>query len=469
MTDLELAFTPALDLARMIATRAVSPVEVVSNTLARIDDVNPKVNCFCFVWHDEAVKAAHLAAQAVARGETLGALHGVPIALKDTTPTAGHRTTLGSYTHEHWIPDRDAYIVGALRRAGAIIVGKTTTPEFAHTLLTDSPLWGVTRNPWNLERTPGGSSGGSAAAVAAGCVPLAEGTDMGGSVRIPAAWCGIVGLKPGLGRIPMDTLPGLFDLMSHHGPLARTIDDASLFLQVTQGPDDADILSVPCRLDLQAPVPASVEGLHLALSIDLGLWAVDSEIEDAVRAAAAALRDAGAVVEEVEVSVTRKDEEVWVDLWSVFMATYYGHLVEAYAAKMDPDVLHLIERGSRLSAVQLKGLEVERTGLWRRLAPVLASHDALMCPTMSTGPSPAAKADRPKDPPDDGRYHAADMTGVFNLVAPCPALSVPCGWDAQALPIGLQVVGRRWREDTVLQIGRAVELAIPGAIRRPPI
>jgi len=469
MTDLELAFTPALDLARMIATRAVSPVEVVSNVLARIDDVNPTLNCFCFVWHDEAVKAAHLAAQAVARGETLGALHGVPIALKDTTPTAGHRTTLGSYTHEHWIPDRDAYIVGALRRAGAIIVGKTTTPEFAHTLLTDSPLWGVTRNPWNLERTPGGSSGGSAAAVAAGCVPLAEGTDMGGSVRIPAAWCGIVGLKPGLGRIPMDTLPGLFDLMSHHGPLARTIDDASLFLQVTQGPDDADILSVPCRLDLQAPVPASVEGLHLALSIDLGLWAVDSEIEDAVRAAAAALRDAGAVVEEVEVSVKRKDEEIWVDLWSVFMATYYGHLVEAYAAKMDPDVLHLIERGNRLSAVQLKGLEVERTGLWRRLAPVLASHDALLCPTMSTGPSPAAKADRPKDPPDDGRYHAADMTGVFNLVAPCPALSVPCGWDAQALPIGLQVVGRRWREDTVLQIGRAVEMAIPGATRRPPI
>ena len=144
-------------------------------------------------------------------------------------------------------------------------------------------------------------------------------------------------------------------------------------------------------------------------------------------------------------------------------------MVETYAAKMDPDALDLIERGNRLSAVQLKRLEVERTVLWRRLAPVLASHDALLCPTMSTGPSPAAKADRPKDPPDDGRYHAADMTGVFNLVAPCPALSVPCGWDAQALPIGLQVVGRRWREDTVLQIGRAVELAIPGAIRRPPI
>src|SRR5438270_1578662 len=324
MTDLELAFTPALDLARMIATRAVSPVEVVSNTLARIDDVNPKVNCFCFVWHDEAVDAADAATRAVARGEELGPLHGVPVALNDTTPTAGHRTTLGSYTHEHWIPDRDAYIVGALRRAGAIVVGKTTTPEFAHTLITDSPLWGITRNPWNPERTPGGSSGGSGAAVASGCVPLAEGSDMGGSVRIPAAWCGVVGLKPGLGRIPMDTLPGLFDLISHHGPLARTVDDARLFLQATQGPDDADILSVACPLELSSPTPASVEGLRLGLSIDLGLWAVDPAIEAAVRAAAAALGRAGAVVDEVEVGITRADEEAWVDLWGVFMATYYG-------------------------------------------------------------------------------------------------------------------------------------------------
>jgi Asp-tRNA(Asn)/Glu-tRNA(Gln) amidotransferase A subunit family amidase len=267
----------------------------------------------------------------------------------------------------------------------------------------------------------------------------------------------------------MDGLPGLFDLMSHHGPLARTIDDIRLFLQVTQGPDDADILSVPCPLDLRAPVPASVDGLRLALSIDLGLWAVDPAIEAAVRAAAAALEAAGALVEEVEVSVTRKDEEVWVDLWGVFMATYYGHLVDRYAAKMDPDVLRLIERGNTLSAVQLKGLELERTALWRRLAKVFGSHDALLCPTMSTGPSPAAKADRPKPPPADGRFHAADMTGVFNLVAPCPALSVPCGWDTDALPIGLQVVGRRWREDTVLRIGRAVELAIPAANRRPPI
>jgi Asp-tRNA(Asn)/Glu-tRNA(Gln) amidotransferase A subunit family amidase len=348
-------------------------------------------------------------------------------------------------------------------------VGKTTTPEFAHTLITDSPLWGVTRNPWNLERTPGGSSGGSAAAVAAGCVALAEGTDMGGSVRIPAAWCGVVGLKPGLGRIPMDTLPGLFDLMSHHGPLARTIDDARLFLQVTQGPDDADILSVPCPIDLRAPIPASVAGMRLALSIDLGLWAVDPVIEAAVRAAAAALRTAGAVVDELPVRVLRSDETAWVDLWGVFMATYYGHLVDEYRSRMDPEVLRLIERGNSLSAVHIKRLELQRTELWRRMATVLASYDALLCPSMATGPSPAAKADQRQVHQDDGRYHGADMTGVFNLIAPCPALSVPCGWDGDGMPVGLQVVGRRWREDTVLRIGRAIELALPEARRRPPI
>jgi Asp-tRNA(Asn)/Glu-tRNA(Gln) amidotransferase A subunit family amidase len=469
VSDLDLAFTPAVELARMIAARAVSPVDVVSNSLARIDAVNPTLNCFCFVWHDEALEAARAAAQMVARGEALGPLHGVPVALKDTTPTAGHRTTLGSYTHEHWIPERDAYIVGALRRAGAIVVGKTTTPEFAHTLITDSPLWGVTRNPWNLERTTGGSSGGSAAAVAAGCVPLAEGTDMGGSVRIPAAWCGVVGLKPGLGRIPMNTLPGLFDLMSHHGPLASTVDDARLFLQVTQGPDDADILSIPCPLDLRSTIPASVEGMRLALSIDLGLWAVDPAIEASVRAAARALQAAGASVDEVDVSVTRADETAWVDLWGVFMATYYGHLVEEYRGKMDPDVLQLIERGNSLSAVHIKRLELLRTDLWRRMATVLASHDALLCPAMATGPSPAAKADRQKVHFDDGKYHAADMTGVFNLIAPVPAMSIPCGWDGDGMPVGLQVVGRRWREDTVLRIGRAVETALPDARRRPPI
>jgi Asp-tRNA(Asn)/Glu-tRNA(Gln) amidotransferase A subunit family amidase len=466
MVDLELAFLPATEQARLVAEGSVSPVDLVENALARIEQVNPRLNCFCVVTDAEARAAAREAEAAVVRGEPLGPLHGVPIALKDTTPTAGIRTTLGSYTHEHWVPERDAAIVGSLRRAGAILVGKTTTPEFAHTLFTDSPLWGPTRNPWDLGRTPGGSSGGSGAAVAAGCVALAEGSDMGGSVRIPAAWCGVVGLKPGIGRIPMDVLPGLFDSISHHGPLARTVDDARLFLAVTEGPDDADIQSVVAPLALDGPVPSSVEGMRLALSVDLGCWAVEPAIARAVRSAAAALEAAGAVVDEVELTLSARDEGVWLELWGVFMAAYYGHLVEQHGDRMDPDVLALIRLGESMSAPQYKRLELERTDLWRRVSAVLADHDAILCPTMATGPLTAAKADRVlTPPPDDGRHHANDMTAVWNLVAPCPALSVPCGFDADGLPVGLQIVGPRWREDIVLRVGRAVELSQPPPAR----
>ncbi|MGD9705569.1 MAG: amidase [Acidimicrobiia bacterium] len=469
--DNGLAFRSAGDLSSLIRARQLSATEAVSNALARIGDVGSTLNCFTAVWHDDALAAARAADDAVASGAALGPLHGVPVAVKDTTPVGGRRTTLGSYTHEHWVPARDAHVVAALRRAGAVIVAQTTAPEFAHSLITDSPLWGVTRNPWDLSRTTGGSSGGAGAAVASGCVPLAEGSDMGGSVRIPAAWCGIVGLKPGLGRIPMDSMPSLFDNISHHGPLARCVDDARLFLAATQGPDDADIMSITTPLDLSQPVAGDVHGLRLALSIDLGCWAVDVEIEAAVRAAADALRAAGAVVEEVDLPMTARDEAVWMDLWAVFMAGYYGHLVEEHHDRMDARVLELISHGNTLSAAHVKRLDIERTDLWRRVASVFADHEAILCPTMAVPPGPAAKVDWDHaPPPDDGRYHAPDMTAVWNLVSPCPALSVPCGQHGDTLPIGLQVVGERWREDTVLRVGRAVELAMPEvAARRPPL
>ena len=248
--DLDLCYTPAHELARRIRERELSPVEVVEASLARIAEVNPRLNCFCFVYEDEAVGLARDAERAVARGDDVGPLHGVPIAIKDLTPTKGKRTTMGSYAFEHFVPEESALIVERLLVAGAIMVGKTTTPEFAYSSFTESPLWGVTRNPWDTGRTPGGSSGGSGAAVASGCVPLAEGTDMGGSVRIPAAWCGLVGLKPSYGRIPLDFLPTQFDTIHHFGPLARTVEDARLFLSVAQGPDARDIMSEVPPVDL---------------------------------------------------------------------------------------------------------------------------------------------------------------------------------------------------------------------------
>jgi Asp-tRNA(Asn)/Glu-tRNA(Gln) amidotransferase A subunit family amidase len=477
--DLDRCFAPAVDQAASVAARECSPVELVELAIARIGEIQPQLNCFAHVWADEALAEARAAADAVARGDALGPLHGVPVAVKETTQVDGRRFTVGSRTHADVVADHDAYVTEALRRAGAIIVGATTSPEFAHTLQTDSPMWGTTRNPWNPAYTPGGSSGGSAAAVATGCVALAEGSDMGGSVRIPAAWCGVVGLKPGIGRIPMDVLPGLFDSISHHGPLARSVDDARLFLRCTQGPDERDIQSVTTPLDLDGSTPSDVRGMRFGVSVDLGNWWVHPEIAAAVTAAAEALEAAGAVIEPVDIDLGEADEFVWIQLWGVFMSSYFGHLVDEHAEVMDPDVLRLIELGNSLGATHVKRLEIERTRTWHQVRSALSGRAALLCPTMATPPPPAAKADRVRaershDRPDDGKYHAEDMTGIFNLVAPCPALSVPCGVHRDApyagMPIGLQIVGRRWREDTVLQIGRAVELAIPAATgRRPPV
>lgn len=456
-----------------MASGEAFPLELVELALDRIGEVQPRLNCFAHVWADEALAEARAAAEVPAAAR--GPLHGVPVAVKETTQVAGRRFTAGSRTQAHTVADHDAYVTEALRRHGAIVVGAATSPEFAHTLQTDSPLWGTTRNPWNPAFTPGGSSGGSAAAVASGCVALAEGSDMGGSVRIPASWCGIVGLKPGIGRIPMDVLPGLFDSLSHHGPLARSVDDARLFLRCTQGPDDRDLLSVTTPLDLNGVTPEHVKGMRFGLSIDLGSWWVHPEIEAAVTAAARALEAAGAVIEPVDPGLGREDEELWIQLWGVFMSGYFADRVDEYADVMDPDVLRLIELGNSLSATHVKRLELARTDTWRRVRRVLAGRDALLCPTMAMPPAPAAKADRDRPAAHhDGKYHAEDMTAVFNLVAPCPALSVPCGAHADepyaGMPIGLQIVGHRWREDVVLRIGRAVELALPQFTgRRPPI
>ena len=470
MADLELCYTPATELAKRIRSRKISPVEIVKNALDRIAEVNPKLNCFCFVYPEEALKAARKAEAAVMAKKKLAPLHGIPVAIKDLTPTKGKRTTLGSYTHEHWVPDYNATVVDSLLNAGGIMVGKTTTPEFAYSSFCESPLWGTTRNPWNLERTPGGSSGGAGSAVASGCIPVAEGTDMGGSVRIPASFCGLVGLKPSLGRIPLDLLPSVFDNISHFGPITRTIDDARLFLSVTQGPDDRDIQSIPGPLDLDGPQPARIKGMKFALSMDLGFYYVDPEVEKAVKRAAAALKEAGATVEKVKLPWNQRVVDMWMEIWQVFMAAYFGHTLAKYRDKMDPFVVHLIEEGNKMSAADYKRLEIERTKQWNEFRPILAKYDALLCPTMAlTAPKVGTGDAIFYEHSDDGFYHGLDITCPFNNLAACPALSVPAGWSRDGLPIGLQIVTRRWRDDTALTIGKALEKARPWADKRPPI
>ncbi len=470
MSDLDLAYATATELARLIRTREISPVEVIGKTLARIEEVNTKLNCFCFVYPEEALNKARAVEQAILAGENLKPLAGIPIAIKDMTPTKGKRTTLGSYIYEHWVPNHDAAIVEKLTAAGAIMVGTTTTPEFAHSGFTESPLWGVTRNPWDPTRTPGGSSGGSGAAVASGCVPLAEGTDMGGSVRIPAAECGVVGLKPSLGRIPMDILPSLFDNISHFGPLARSIDDAALFLATAQGPDERDIQSIGVAVEIPQPIPADIKGWHLALSIDLGCYVVDPEIEANARAAAEALRDMGAVVEEVELAWNAEVHQAWTNTWRVFMAAYFGQHLEKWRDKMDPEVVELMETGFAMSAVDYKRLEIVRSRQWDELAKVLSRFDALLAPTMAQPPAPVAdKAKEERGIDGQGRLLQRDMTEPFNLVSQCPVLSVPSGFTSGGLPTAISICGRRFEDLSVLKIGAALEQARPWRAARPPI
>jgi Asp-tRNA(Asn)/Glu-tRNA(Gln) amidotransferase A subunit family amidase len=469
MTDLDIAYTPATTLARMIRSKDISPVQVIENCLERIQEVNPKLNCFCFTYPEEALVKARAAEKAIASGETTGPLHGIPVAIKDLTATKGKTTTMGSYIYEHRVPDVNAAIVEKLEAAGAIIVGKTTTPEFAYDGFTNSPLWGKTRNPWNPECTPGGSSGGSGAAVSSGCVPLAEGSDMGGSVRIPASFCGIFGLKPSLGRIPMDILPSLYDNISHFGPLARTIDDIALFMSVAQGPDERDIQSNTTPQDFTIPVPHDLSGLNLAFSMDLGHVEIDSEVQDVINTALEMLRSAGAVITDVDLDWTPDLQNVWNDYWKVFMAAYFGHHLEKWRERMDPNVVKLIEGGMAMGAVEYKQLEITRSVAWRKLSAILTQFDGLLCPvmTMVAPPVDATSADFYRI--ENGRYHGMDLTSVFNLFSQCPALSIPAGFNRQKLPMGLQVVGQRFDDTGTLCMGAAIDKVLGVSGHRPGI
>jgi Asp-tRNA(Asn)/Glu-tRNA(Gln) amidotransferase A subunit family amidase len=470
MVDLELCYASASDVAQRIRSGAISPVDVVRNSLARIEEVQPKLNGFCFVYPEEALERARVAEAAAMKGEVWGPLHGVPIAIKDLTPTRGKRTTMGSHIYEHWVPDKDAAVVAKLIAAGAIMVGKTNTPEFAYSTFTESPLWGITRNPWNRERTPGGSSGGSAVAVATGCVALAEGSDMGGSVRIPASFSGVVGLKPSFGRIPFEILPSQFDSISHFGPLARTVEDAALFLAVTQGPDERDIQTLKPALDVILPLDPDLRGMRIALSVDLGYCRIAPQVEACTRSAADALHDAGAVVEEVELGWTREIHDAWLRHWGVYLAAFFGQHLGEWRSKMDPNVVELMDEGFAMGAVDFKRIEFVRTRQWQTLGPILERFDALLCPTMSRTAPEVGRAETDFVIDDaEGRFLGLDLTLPFNFVSQCPAISVPFGFDDQALPIGVQVVGRRYDDLTTLRIGKALEAATGGGYKRPPL
>lgn len=445
----------AAEIAQAIASGALTATKAVSAALDRAEEITP-LNAFTIIDREGALAAASKVDAGAYKDHPL---RGVPFAAKDFTPTAGHLSTRGSWSTGNTVPEIDPVYVQRLKAVGAVLIGKTTTPEFAYSSFTNSPRWGVTRNPHDLNRTPGGSSGGAAVAVATGCVPLAEGSDMGGSVRIPAALSGVVGLKPSLGRIPMDILPLGPDILSHFGPLAASVDDAAMFLSVTQGPDAADILSQP------SPEPigsiTSAETPRLAFSVDLGYYHVAPDVRARMEEVADALRASGALVDPVDLGWTREVNDTWLKLWSVTQAASWGDALPAYRTQMDPNLVALMEEGLACSAIELRHIEAKRNRLWHDLARLFTRYDALCTPTCAVTAPGLDETDSDYESNDSqGRFKGLDMTCPFNLISPCPALSVPVGL-AHGLPVGLQIVGPRFADLEVLRIGKTIEQIFP--------
>ena len=460
--------TDALTLARQIRTKAISPVAVVDAVLHRIESLQPTVNAFITVTADEARDAARRAEAALMASTAVGPLHGVPFSVKDLLFTRGVRTTMGSFIFADQVPAEDAVPVRRLREAGAILIGKTTTPEFGHKPLTDSPLFGATRNPWNLSRTAGGSSGGAAAAVATGQGPLALGTDGGGSIRIPAACCGIVGLKPTLGRVPHIHQADLFSSTSYIGPMARTVAEVAACFDVIAGFDPADPYSRPEPPDDLRGL--EVRGLRVGWLPRVGNRLVDGEVLAACEAAVRHLESRGARVETVEENFAALEDAFLVVLQGGLAARVGPHMAK-FGDKVAPSLRRTVEGGARWSAIDSATAAGKRTAIFRRVHTLFQRFDVLVSPTVSR---PALAVDHDAfEPISIGGETAGSIRGAwypylwpFNLSGH-PAISLPCGWSSDGLPIGLQLVGPWYADRRVLALAEHLERERPCARPMP--
>ncbi|GCD95182.1 amidase [Embleya hyalina] len=462
----ELAYLPATEALRRFRDRSLSPVELMNAVITRAEAVEPVVNCLAERMYDEALAAAREAeARYAGKGDAPRPLEGLAVATKEEQPIAGRIIAEGSLPFATEIAETTHPVVERVMAAGGIVHARTTTPEFSCAAFTDSKLWGVTRNPWNPAYSPGGSSGGAGAALAAGSTTLATGSDIGGSIRIPASFTGTVGYKPPYGRVP--ALPPFnLDTYCHDGPMTRTVADCVLLQNVIAGPHPLDGVALSPKLTLPT-VPGGVAGLRVALSIGLGDWQVDPEVEANTRAVADALREAGAIVEEVAVDIRRRDvmDTAMIHFGAIFgswvrgVANDHGDQLNAYTLRFAEETVAVADRRGLLS-----GLERE-AAIQAEIGGLLDRYDVLLCPTAGI---PAFLAD------DDytstkvtingvelEHYLEASLTTVFNIASRCPVLSVPSGRAANGVPTGVQIVGRFYDDATVFRVAAAVERVRP--------
>ena len=468
MNATDLAYTPATDLIPRIRSKALSPVELTRTVLERIEMVNPKINAFCTVTAEAALASARAAEEAVMKGGPLGPLHGVPVSIKDLALVKGVPAKFGSFVFEKRVGEVDAPYVRRLKEAGAILVGKTTTPEFGWKALGDSPLTGITRNPWNLGMTSGGSSAGAAAAAAAGLGPLHQGSDGAGSIRVPSAFCGIYGFKPSFGRVPMWPISNT-DSASHTGPMTRTVADAALMLAVMAGPDDWDRQSLDAPpADYVGRLRESIKGLRVGWSLDLGGLRVDPEVGQVAKRAAEAFAELGCAIEDVKVSLPDTREMIHL-LWNSHYAGNYGSVLKEFRSRMDPGLVAAIEDGRRYTAEAYVEMRGRKNGYCDALRALFDTYDLLLTPTVSVAAFEVGRLNPAHFPQHAWDWFPwAGFSYPFNFTGQ-PAATVPAGFTPSGMPVGLQIVGRRLADLQVLQASAAFEQARPWAQKRPAL
>ncbi|MBO4223876.1 amidase [Bradyrhizobium neotropicale] len=470
MTNLQsdIGYASAIELKESYARGDTTPVEVVKAVLERINAINPRINAFSLVMHEEALAAARQSEQRL-RNREAGPLEGIPVTIKDAFDVAGQETSTGSYAIKGQVAATDNVVVERLRKAGAVIIGKTTMSEFAWSGMSRNPVTGITHNPWRHGLNAGASSAGAGAAAATGFGPLHLGSDGAGSIRMPSHFCGIFGLKPTYGRVPCVPVTNN-DYGTHPGPMTRTVADAALMLETMAGPHFLDHTSCEARPDAYlAKLKGSMKGKRVAFSLDLGHARVDDEIADIVRNAARTFAGTlQADVEEVIPDWGVLGPELGRFFWSVYCGRH-ARLLADWEGRMSPDLVACIRAGANFSAADYINMRERKLTYVARISSFLENWDFLITPVASVAAFPVERV-RPEDWPE----HAWDWLAWSEFLYPFnmsshPAASVPCGMTAAGLPVGLQIVSRRFNDLGVLQAAAAFQEALPMQRQRPPI
>jgi aspartyl-tRNA(Asn)/glutamyl-tRNA(Gln) amidotransferase subunit A len=475
MASDDIAFATASDLARTIRSKQVSAAEVMRATLLLAEKAQAVLNCFITICADRALDEAAAADRALSEGRKLGPLHGVPFHVKDLVNTRDVRTTFASYVHEHNVPNEDAVSIARLKRAGAILVGKTTTPEFGHMPWTEAPLFGRTRNAWAADRTSGGSSGGAAVALAAGVCPFGVGTDAGGSTRIPAACNGVVGFKQSSGVVPHDMSPEAFANVSSINPMGRSVMDAALMLEAMAGPHASDpySLGMPSAGFVAAAVPeGSLKGVRIAWRPLLGNAVVDSEVLDLCEKAALALGELGASVEPMDDDL-EPVQPIWFAYSSAIWNARFRDLLPQWRERLSPTLIRQMELGKDITGEAVGRALLARTRLYRKVESWFQRFDVVLTPTLARTAIPIEERlfesiEIEGQEVDTVRRAWYPYTHPFNLTGH-PAMTLPCGFHSDGLPVAIQLIGRRGEDARLLKVAALYEQARPWSGRRPSL